>query len=49
MNETEWYNAIWDMLASGNSAEEIKSSASMIDFDSLVDEVEKDYIKEEEL
>lgn len=45
MNETEWYNAIWDMLANGHSSEEIKSSASLIDFDDLIDEVEKEYLE----
>ena len=43
--ETEFYNAIWDMIASGNSPEDIIRGAETIDFEKLVEEVEEDYNK----
>jgi len=46
MNETQWYNAIYDMLAQGFSPEEIKESVATIDFDTLIDETKKEFDEE---
>lgn len=42
MNEAEIKNAIWNMLCN-YSAEEIKEAFSLVDIESLIDEVETEF------
>ena len=44
--ETEIRNAIWEMLASGNTANEIKDVFSLVDIDNLIDDVYVEYIEQ---
>jgi hypothetical protein len=42
-----WHSAVWDLLASGNTEEEIKESLASLDED-FIDEVKKDFDEENE-